>query len=115
MSFKTWIARNAIKHSPRPVLRWAVNRTIGEYGHMLDLKIDLEARTLACTVHLAGEQEPLSIAIDDFDLSDDGTLTIRHATADRQWVQALLQNFLVGRAVPVPPDKIDLVRGILKH
>ena len=83
---------------------------------MLELAIDPDKRTISATVLLRGEQEPITIGIDDYRFESGGEgahFTAGHVRCSRAWMEAALQTALAGRSLPVPEKVAALVQGML--
>lgn len=100
------ILRGAINKA----LKVALNFYIRKYGKMIDLKVDHKNKNIIASVLLNGEREAIEIKIDDYEIikKDKTELKINKASANRPWVEALLENFVVGTSKPMP-DKIAKV------
>lgn len=82
---------------------------------MIDLKVDFEKNKVFIKAHLKGDAEPLTLEVDNFELSGDsesGAVVIHEAHSDRAWVDAILQNALVGKSLPVKGQVLKMIRGL---
>ena len=67
------------------------------YGRLTELEIDADKRTLALTLELIGESEPVQIRIKHYELieRDDQTyLELGEIETSREWVNTLLREHL---------------------
>jgi hypothetical protein len=94
------------------ITRSLINSQIKEYGEVIDLKIDNQAKTISLSVLLKGENLPINVKIDEYEL-DNAEITIKSANAERAWLNAALQNFVVGKSFKVPKNIKDYVNDFL--
>jgi hypothetical protein len=117
MSIKGKVARWILKYAPESIRRFVLNRMIGEYGKMIELKFDPTQKYLHASMVLAGEEQPIEIKITDYHLEIAGQntiLTILQASADREWIDLLIQNALIGKKITIPTKKSEMIFQILK-
>ena len=96
----------------------ALNRYVipPEVAEMLNLSIDVERKRISASVLLAGESEPIEVAIEDYRIEQHGdraTITIGAVEVDREWIAQLARRLLVGKSVDLPTavvEYIDLLR-----
>jgi hypothetical protein len=108
-SVDTFITRGAITRS-------LINSQIKEYGEVIDLKIDNQAKTISLSVLLKGENSPINVKIEEYELKQDSgksKITVKSANAERAWLNAALQNFVVGKSFKVPKNIEDYVNDLL--
>ncbi len=82
---------------------------------MLNFYIDSRQKTAQVEVLLKGEKEPITLIVQEYELSteDSGTyLTIRKATASREWLAVLLDKFVCGRRFPIPEKYASVARMV---
>jgi hypothetical protein len=82
-----------------------LNRQLEGVGEVGSLAIDTAAQSVQAELGLLGEAEPVRLDIRRYVLhaSDRGaTVTIVDASASRPWIDKVLQEFFLGRALPVP-------------
>jgi hypothetical protein len=94
----------------------ALQPQIAPYGELINLKLDSGAHTVRLEVLLKGETESISVWIDHYQLITDGTgtyLTIERATASREWMTVLCQNWLRGTRFPIPEKYASLAKMLL--
>jgi hypothetical protein len=78
---------------------------IERYGRLLDLRIHSRERRLSAVVLLAGEEEEIAIEVGKYRIvGERGShgLVVERVSASREWLQLLLEDFLVGREIPIP-------------
>ncbi|HJT82693.1 MAG TPA: hypothetical protein VJ719_15965, partial [Chthoniobacterales bacterium] len=61
---------------------------------------------------LLGENEPLDIHVTEYQLHTGPRprITIERARASREWLNAALQQFVIGRTFPIPAKAEPLIR-----
>jgi hypothetical protein len=78
--------------------RQTLNSTwLQPYGNLTELEIDAENKTLALTLELKGESQPLQIRIKHYELVDRGDetyLELGEIETSREWVNTLLREHL---------------------
>ncbi|MCI0538311.1 MAG: hypothetical protein L0Z50_24150 [Verrucomicrobiales bacterium] len=109
-----WLRRQKDSASSFLVER-ALQRALWDYGRMLDLKLDSRQKSVQCDLLLKGETQPVTIVVQQYDLVTDASgtfIVIRQATASREWLTAVLENFVCGKKFPVPEKYANLLRII---
>ena len=92
---------NRLTHSAG--VRAYINHTYKRYGHMTELKIDDQAKTIEVTVMLKGETEPIHFAYGGYVLDAEGeTVTVREVRVSREWMNVVAQEMVVGKKWPLP-------------
>jgi hypothetical protein len=85
--------------------RTAINSRWRALGEVTDLSLDTAAQRIRLRVVLKGEPAPVDVDVRRYEVqsSDDGAvLTLIDAAASRDWLTAAIDEFLVGRPVPIP-------------
>jgi hypothetical protein len=78
---------------------------IERYGRLLDLRIRSREKTIGAVLMLAGESEEVRIEVTRYRVVASGgehTLVIEGIATSREWLQLLLEDFLLGQPIPVP-------------
>ncbi|MGV3773607.1 MAG: hypothetical protein ACO1QB_11940 [Verrucomicrobiales bacterium] len=91
----------------------AIQNQIKEYGEMIDLKINSQDKTIEVELLLKGEQQPMRFKIEKYELVDGPEtdfIIVHRATASREWMDTLVQNFMVGKSIPIPHKQSRLLR-----
>ena len=71
---------------------------------MLDLKINSQDKSIEVELLLKGEQNPMKVIIQKYELVDGPEtdfIIVHKATASREWMGVLLENFLIGKNIPM--------------
>jgi hypothetical protein len=95
--------------------RWLA-RQLEDYGELKMLKINSTDKTVHVEVLLKGEYQPLSVEIQEYEFSSEGGrdyIAVKRATASRDWVNAVIRNFLIGRKHPLPEQHSAMIRVVL--
>jgi hypothetical protein len=75
------------------------------YGQLTDLRIRSKEKTLLFEVLLAGEEREIRVEVGRYRIAEaDGkmALVVETVTASREWLQLLLEDFVVGQPIPIP-------------
>ena len=86
------------------------------YGELKSLRLNSREKTIEIEVLLKGESEPLAVKVLQYELQitpEQDFLVVKRAIASREWVTALLQDFVVGRPQPLPHQHSKMVRLVL--
>ena len=110
-------AINQVKDSgaSSAIQRWLV-REMADYGEVLDFKISSAERTAELRVLLKGEKEPLGVSIEKYEISSSGSedyIIVRRAHASREWVNAVLKNFLIDHKHKIPAQYSSMAKMVL--
>jgi len=95
--------------------RTFLNGKLRGIGEVTDLTLDTKRHAFAVRLHLLGEAEPIDVQVNKFVIKrrgDEATLTVLDATASRQWLDAVLRQFVIGQSFVVPP-KAEAVLKVL--
>jgi len=118
MSFINKLTLGAIRRIPyeaKKRLKKDINKDIKDYGEVTALSLDLKKKKIYAKILLAGEEEPIDVDIQGYELSDDedSYVLINTYELNKQWMTALADQFLCERELPIPKDKFALVKSIL--
>ena len=94
------------------ITRSVINSQIKEYGEVIDLKIDNQAKNISLSVLLKGESSPIKVEVEEYELTN-SQITIKSANAERDWINAALQKVVVGKSFKVPKKVEDYVNDFL--
>ena len=77
------------------------------YGQLTDLRIRSKEKMLFVEVLLAGEAQEIRVEVGRYRIVPAGesgqiALVIESITASREWLQLLLEDFVVGQPIPIP-------------
>jgi len=82
-----------------------INRQIQKIGVLTRLDIDCRTRAISGELDLRGEPSPIRITVGAYDLSESGGtsyVALREVSASREWITALLNQYLVGQKLQIP-------------
>ncbi len=116
MSIKSKLYKISYQIIPKFVLKSGINMYIREYGKMLEYSLDNKNKQIFIKVLLAGENEPIEVSINNYKIrkTDDTTFFISNdASSNKEWINALLRNLLVGKEFSIPPDEVELIDEFL--
>ena len=91
-------------------------REMADYGEVLDFKLDTSAQKGELHVHLKGERDPLTVHVTGWRIvSEAGTdyVVIKQAHASREWVNAVMRNFLIGKKHKIPSQYSSMAKMVL--
>ena len=92
-----------IKNFAASAARQTLNSTwLQPYGTLTELDIDSAKRTLAFTLELKGESEPIQIRIKHYELierGDETYLELGEIETSREWVNTLLRDHLTEKVI----------------
>jgi hypothetical protein len=96
------------------IQRW-LSRELADYGEVLDFKISSRDRSAELQVLLKGEREKLAIYIEQYEVisADKDYIIVQRARASREWVNAVLRNFVIGQRHQIPPQYGSMVKLVL--
>lgn len=86
------------------------------YGELKNLRLNSRDKTIEVEVLLKGEAETLVVKVLEYELQsepDQDYLVVKRAIASREWVTALLQDFVAGKRHPLPQQHSKMVRLVL--
>ena len=98
------------------VVERAVASRLEPYGRMLNLAIDSKTKKIRLEILLKGESEPVAITINEYQVTSAGGadfFVIKQASASREWINALLQDFAIDRKLPLPAKYGNVVKSVL--
>ena len=90
-----------------------------KYGEMLDFSVQPDTKTITLEVLLKGEQSPIKIVLDGYELLEPTApngkpaLRVTRATASREWMQVLLGQYLEGKPIELPPQAAPLLKLLI--
>jgi hypothetical protein len=87
--------------------RRRLNPLLSDFGEMLNLSIDTEAKSVRCSLQLKGEPAPLDITVAKYDLlKQDGRTFLEvdsdDITTSKEWITVLLHKTLDKHRYEIP-------------
>ena len=93
-----------------------INKRIEEFGKMIKLEIDNKNKRAFTSIVLKGEDAPIELRVNNYEFQrhgDSAEVTIHQVSSDKPWVEAVLNNFVVGKPWPVPTKYVDVLETVL--
>src|SRR5688572_25674741 len=93
-----------------------LTREMADYGEVLDFKIDTAAQKGELHVHLKGESEKLTVHLDGWNIVTEGGadyIIVKRGQASREWVNAVMRNFLIGKKHKIPAQYSSMAKMVL--
>ena len=97
------------------VVKSLLGGRIERYGRLLDLRIHSRGRSLSAVVLLAGEREEIEVEVGKYRIVGERgahALVVERASASREWIQLLLEDFVVGKRLPIPSLALLALGGV---
>ena len=90
-------------------------RELADYGEVIHFTINSQARSAELHVQLKGEREKLTVHIDEYEIlsADRDWIIVRRAHASREWVNAVLRNFVINKQHQIPSQYSGMVKLVL--
>jgi hypothetical protein len=95
------------------ILEKALAPKLERYGRLVRLKVDSRAKTATVEVVPKGEPNSVTIWIEKYELTEKSTgtfIVVQRASASREWLGLLIEDFLIGRPWEVPAQYASYVR-----
>ena len=110
-------AINQVKDSgaSTAIQRWLA-REMADYGEVLDFNINTTKRSAELHVLLKGEREKLTVSIEDYEITTVGSddyAVVKRAHASREWVNAVLRNFVINKRHKIPAQYSSMAKMVL--
>ena len=84
-----------------------LNHTIEKFGAVTRLQLDSKKKTMFAELALKGDATPILIDVDSYEIIErhgDTYIAVRSVRASREWVGAVLSEFVVDRQFKIPPS-----------
>jgi hypothetical protein len=97
------------------IQRWLA-REMADYGELLAFTFNSRERLVQMDLMLKGEREKLTVQVTDYELLQQGDgdyIVVRSARASREWVNAVLRNFVIGKPHRIPEQYSSMARMVL--
>lgn len=110
-----------LRSKARAAKDWAVSQAIDHFkqqagGRMLNLQIDSKARTLRLELGPKGEDRPIRIEAEGYEILDEPGATrirLQGLSSDRDLYHLALRQFVEGKAFDVPESLAEWVKLML--
>lgn len=96
--------------------RFVINLYIKEYGKLVELKIDNQNNKIAASILLNGDTVPIRLCVEKYQIlnqENSATIEIIQASSDRPWINAIINNFVIGRKFNIPSGKVEFANDFL--
>ena len=83
---------------------------------MLSFSIDSRNKTAQLEILLKGERDPIRFTLEEYELVTEGVetyITVKRVRASREWVDALLEEWVRGKKILVPDRMVTMVRMLV--
>lgn len=87
---------------------------IERYARLLELRIRSRERTIGVVLLLAGEPEELRLEVTRYRVTGSAgehALIIEGVASSREWLRLLLEDFVVGKPIPIPSIALMALGG----
>ena len=87
------------------ILKSLINQRIEKFGQVTQLEIDAVQKKAQIQITLKGEQVPIDILVDSYQLQSVESqllFSVQKVRTSREWITAALEEFVVGRQFAVP-------------
>lgn len=110
-------AINQVKDSgaSSAIQRW-LTRELADYGEVIDFKINSAQRNAELHLLLKGERERLTVNVEEYEITSSGSddfIVVKRAHASREWVNAVLRNFVLNKRHRIPPQYSSMAKMVL--
>jgi hypothetical protein len=99
------------------VLEKLIRDRLTDYGRVSNFSLDSRRRRMEIEILLRGETDALTIIVEEYEVVSDSTGThfiIQQATASREWIQRVLENFVLRKRFAVPEKYSRLVKLVVE-
>jgi hypothetical protein len=98
------------------ILQKAVKTRLEKFGRVLELRIDSRQNILFLELLLKGENEPVSVSLEDYKITQEGDqtwITINKGKSSREWINAVIEEFVLHKAFLIPAPYAGWAKMIL--
>ena len=122
MSIKSKIIKTLHTITSSVSTKFTINKEIGEFGKMLDLKFDKINKSIKFVIDLKGEDKPLEVNIEKYKIvsnaiddtkNTSSEIEIISASTGKEWINAIIKNFVIGKSFPIPNKYVNLIEDFL--
>ncbi|MEQ1621279.1 MAG: hypothetical protein ABL919_07710 [Methylococcales bacterium] len=121
MSIKSSLIKMVIKLTPDILIIWGANFILKGIAELTKFNFDLDTRKVYVQTRLYGEQDTITVNLEDFAVFNDGDsyrFIIHQASSDRPWLNNLLSR-VIGKAWKIPAipqfsGQLELVAEVFK-
>lgn len=87
------------------IAKRGISAKISRYGELLTFSINSKEKNITAQILLTGENDPIDIIISAYHLVEENDrlhLLIDAASCSREWLNNLIDDFVIGSAFPLP-------------
>jgi hypothetical protein len=98
------------------VAQKVLRQKLEPFGELLDFQLQSRQQSARLKVLLKGESEPISVLVDQYQVTQERgetAVVVAKATASREWITRLLQEFVVGKRFPIPQQYASYAKMLL--
>jgi len=92
------------------------NTWLKPFGHATSLRLDSAKRSAEIVLELKGEQTPLNIHVQEYEVLREpaGTfIVVKAVSTSREWMTAMAREYVVGRRLAIPPEAAGMMSRFL--
>jgi hypothetical protein len=92
------------------------NAWLKPFGHATSLKLDSANRSAEIVLELKGEDTPLKIHVQEYEVlrEPNGTfIVVKAVSTSREWMTAMAREYVVGRRLAVPAEAAGMLSRLL--
>jgi hypothetical protein len=92
------------------------NAWLKPFGHATSLKLNSANKTAEIVLELKGEQTPLTIHVQDYEVlreAGDTFIVVKAVSTSREWMTAMAREYVVGRRLAIPPEAAGMMSRLL--
>jgi hypothetical protein len=93
-----------------------LSREMADYGELLDFNFSSRDRSVEMHVMLKGETKPLTVNVTNYEFTERGSesfIVVKSASASREWVNAVLRNFVINKPHKIPAQYSSMAKMVL--
>jgi hypothetical protein len=94
----------------------AINYKVKEYGEMIKLNLDSNAKTIELELMLEGEKEPLHVKVNRYELREENGryyLIAEDIVTSRAWINTVAAQYLHGQKFEIPEEYAKLLKVVV--
>ncbi len=98
------------------VLERAVEKPVAPFGQISEVSINSREHKIKCGVLLKGESEVTILTVEEYELVEETGqlfLVVRRAVVSKEWLNVVVQEFLIGKKIPLPHKYARIIKLVL--
>lgn len=116
MSFVSKVIKSMDSLTNSGSTKMALNGILENYCELTDLTLNGKDKKIYASVKLKGESSVVNVKIERYKISNKDSnpnIVIHEAKSDKEWLNAILNDFVIGKTFNIPKDKFNLVEELL--